>query len=134
MTGVNRVPDDDARILLVPPGGGVPVVRLNGETTVLVAGAQETGGAYALRRNSAPPGFDAVPLHVHRGAEEAFLVTDGELAVYAGGRWRTAPSGSFVLIPRGTEHALGNPSAATVSWITLISPPRTPSGCRPSTS
>ena len=71
--------------MLVPPGGGVPVVRLHGETTVLVVGAEDTNGAYALRRNSAPPRFDAVPLHVHRGAEEAFLVTDGELAVYADG-------------------------------------------------
>jgi quercetin dioxygenase-like cupin family protein len=122
MTGMDRVPADSARIVLVPPGGGVPVVRLHGETTVLVAGAEDTNGAYALRRNSAPPGFDAVPLHVHRSAEEAFLVTDGELAVYAEGRWQTAPSGSFVLIPRWTEHALGNASPATVSWITLISP------------
>jgi hypothetical protein len=27
-----------------------------------------------------------------------------------------------VLIQRGTEHALGNASPASVSWITLISP------------
>jgi len=122
MTGMNRVPDRDGRIVLVPPKRGVPVARLNGETTVLVVGAEDTDGAYALRRNSAPPRFHAVPLHVHRDAEEAFLVTDGELAVYADGHWQTAPSGSFVLIPRGTEHAIGNASPATVSWTTVISP------------
>ena len=32
-----------------------------------------------------------MPLHVHRGAEEAFLATDGELAVYADGEVRAAP-------------------------------------------
>ena len=42
--------------------------------------------------------------------------------MYAGGHWQFAPAGSFVLIPRGTEHSLGNASRATVSWITLISP------------
>jgi quercetin dioxygenase-like cupin family protein len=39
MTGMDRVPADSARIVLVPPGGGVSVVRRHGETTVLVAGA-----------------------------------------------------------------------------------------------
>ncbi|HVH24078.1 MAG TPA: cupin domain-containing protein, partial [Pseudonocardia sp.] len=108
--------------MVVPPDGGTPLIRLNGEQTSLVVGAAETSDAYAVRRNSAPPGFAAVPLHVHRAAEEAFYVTAGELAVYADGRWSGVPAGSFVLIPRGTRHALGNASADPVHWLTFISP------------
>ena len=98
------------------------MIRLNGERTDLVVGAGETNNAYAVRRNSAPAGFAAVPLHVHRGAEEAFYVTEGELSVYADGRWHAMPAGSFVLIPRGTRHALGNAAARPVHWLTLLSP------------
>ena len=72
----------DARLVVVPPDGEIPMIRLNGKQTSLVIGAAETRGAYAVRRNAAPPGFCAVPLHVHREAEEAFQVTEGELAVY----------------------------------------------------
>jgi quercetin dioxygenase-like cupin family protein len=109
-------------LVVVPPDGGTPVIRLNGEHTSLVVGTTETRDAYAVRRNSAPPGFAAVPLHLHRAAEEAFYVTDGELSVYADGRWSRLPAGSFALIPRGVRHALGNDSAEPVHWLTFISP------------
>ena len=98
-------------LVVVPPDGGTPVIRLNGEQTTLVVGAAETSDAYAVRRNSAPPGFAAVPLHVHRAAEEAFYVIEGELAVHADGRWSPVPAGSFALIPRGTQHASATPRA-----------------------
>jgi mannose-6-phosphate isomerase-like protein (cupin superfamily) len=98
------------------------VVRLNGEDTVLAVGEAETRGAYAARLNAAPPGFTAVPLHIHRAAEEAFLVLDGELTVHADGRTVAAPAGAFVLIPRGVVHAIANLGGGPVRWLTLISP------------
>jgi mannose-6-phosphate isomerase-like protein (cupin superfamily) len=61
-------------------------------------------------------------LHIHRDAEEAFLVLDGELTVHAGGRTVAAPAGAFVLIPRGLVHAIANLGGAPVRWLTLISP------------
>ena len=117
--------DDDrsgAGLVLVPPGGGVPVVRLNGEDTVLTVGGAETRGAYAVRLNAAPPRFAAVPLHIHRAAEEAFFVLEGELTVHAAGERVEAPAGSFVLIPRGMVHAIANATSAPVRWLTIISP------------
>jgi quercetin dioxygenase-like cupin family protein len=117
------VGDDEPRsgLTLVPPGGGRRVVRMNGEDTVLVVGEAETRGAYAARLNAAPPGFTAVPLHVHRDADEAFLVLDGELTVQAG-RTVNAPAGAFVLIARGQVHAIANVGTVPVRWLTLISP------------
>ena len=66
-------PTQDPGLVVVPPGHGVPVIRLNGEETELTAGDRETAGAYAVRLNSAPPRFAKVPMHIHREAEEAFL-------------------------------------------------------------
>jgi mannose-6-phosphate isomerase-like protein (cupin superfamily) len=110
------VVDDETsrRLTVVPSGGGIPVVRLNGEETVLTVGDAETRGAYAARLSTAPPGFAAVPLRVHRDAEEGFLVLVGELAVHAGGRVVTAVAGAFVLVPRGLVHAIANRSGVPV--------------------
>jgi quercetin dioxygenase-like cupin family protein len=103
-----------AGVLFVGPGSGVPVVRLNGEHTTIAARAGDTAGAYAVRMNSAPPGFAAVPMHIHLHAEEAFCVLAGELAVHTSDQVIAAPAGSFVLIERGTAHAISNPGTEPV--------------------
>jgi quercetin dioxygenase-like cupin family protein len=112
----------EADLVLVPAGGGRPIDRLHGEATSIVAGRAATRGAYAVRENTAPPGFASVPLHVHRDAEEAFYVLSGVLALQAGDRRVDAAAGSFALIPRGLVHSLANPTAQPVRWLTLISP------------
>jgi quercetin dioxygenase-like cupin family protein len=112
----------EAALLLVPAGGGRVVDRLHGEHTAIVAGRAATRGAYAVRENSAPPGYASVPLHVHRDAEEAFYVLSGVLSLQAGDRRVEAAAGSFALIPRGLVHSLANPASRPVRWLTLISP------------
>jgi mannose-6-phosphate isomerase-like protein (cupin superfamily) len=109
-------------LVTVPPGGGLQVRRLNGEDTRVTAGAEQTRGAYAVRENVAPPRFDAVPMHIHRFAEEAFYVLDGTLTVYTSDRQLDAPTGSFVLVPRDTVHSLANAQTSPVRWLTFISP------------
>jgi quercetin dioxygenase-like cupin family protein len=99
---------DDAAIV-VPPGEGEDVPRRYGERTVVKAAEAETRGAYAVRENTVPAGFGDVPMHVHRGAEEAFYVLEGELTVFTEGRTLAAPTGSFVLIPRGSVHTHRQP-------------------------
>jgi mannose-6-phosphate isomerase-like protein (cupin superfamily) len=112
---------DDA-VIVVPPGAGEVVPRQTGEDTVVKAAEAETRGAYAVRENSAPAGYNAVPFHIHREAEEAFYVLEGELTVFTEDRTLAAPAGSFVLVPRGTVHSLANRGAVPVRWLTLISP------------
>lgn len=109
-------------LVVVAPGEGREVVRLNGERTIIKAGREATRGAYAVRENGAPPGYASVPLHMHRSAEEAFYVLSGRLAVQAGGVRVDVEAGSFALVPRGMVHALANPGAEPVRWLTLISP------------
>lgn len=98
-------------VIVVLPGEGEVVQRRYGERTIVKAAEAETRGAYALRDNSAPAGYNAVPFHLHREAEEAFYVLEGELTVFTEGRTLAAPAGSFVLIPRRTVHSLANRGA-----------------------
>ena len=119
MSGVDGVADD---AVVVPPGEGEVVPRRFGERTVVKAAEAQTRGAYAVRENSVPAGFGGVPFHLHREAEEAFYVLEGELTVFTEGRTLAAPTGAFVLIPRGTVHAIANRGAVPVRWLTLISP------------
>jgi mannose-6-phosphate isomerase-like protein (cupin superfamily) len=109
-------------LVVVAPDEGREVVRLNGERTIIKAGREATRGAYAVRENGAPPGYASVPLHIHRNAEEAFYVLSGRLAVQAGDVRVDVEAGSFALVPRGMVHALANPGAEPVRWLTLISP------------
>jgi hypothetical protein len=73
-------------VIVVAPAEGREVTRVNGERTVINAGRGVTRGAYAVRENTVPPAFTAVPSHIHRDAEEAFYVLSGRLSVLAGER------------------------------------------------
>jgi mannose-6-phosphate isomerase-like protein (cupin superfamily) len=109
-------------IIVVAPGAGKSVRRLYGEQTVIKVSGAETGDAYAVRENMVPAGYDAVPFHIHRGAEEAFYILEGTMTVSTPERTMDAPAGSFVLIRRGTVHTLANPGTTPLRWLTFISP------------
>jgi len=109
-------------LVWVPPGGARQVRRLNGGETAVLADGTSTEDAYTVRLNTVPPRFEKAPLHLHRGAEEAFFVLSGTLAVLADGRRLDAAADSFVLIPRGTPHSLANLTDEPTDWMTLISP------------
>ena len=111
-----------AGLVVVGPGEGRQLLRLNGEETVVKIGKADTRDAYAVRENRVPPGFAGVPRHVHRDAEEAFYVLAGRLALWAAGERVDAPAGTFVLVPRGTVHSLANLGDEPVRWVTVISP------------
>jgi hypothetical protein len=70
--------------VVLPSGGGFQVRRLSGEDTRIITVAGQTSGAYAVRENEAPPRYNAVPMHIHRFAEEAFYVLP-----------RTSPTGCW---------------------------------------
>jgi hypothetical protein len=90
---VQAVSEDE--VVVVPAGEGRVVPRRYGEHTTVKAGKTETRGAYAVRENTVPAGFGGVPLHLHREAEEAFYVLEGELTVFTeAGRWRRPPARS----------------------------------------
>lgn len=105
---------------VVQPGEGRRVTAL-GSTYTTKAAAETTKGAYALVEEE----FwgDPTPLHSHANAEEAFYVLSGEVAAWIGTDETVARTGSFLLVPRGTPHALRRLSAEPVLLLTVISPP-----------
>jgi mannose-6-phosphate isomerase-like protein (cupin superfamily) len=109
-------------VVILPPGEGTTVRRRYGEQTVIKVGEAETQGAYAVRENAVPAGFDRVPYHIHHTAEEAFYILEGQMTLFTPNGEREAPAGTFVLIPRGTEHAFANHGATPLRWLTFISP------------
>ncbi len=92
-------------------------------TTVVKATASDTAGAYAAREHLVPAGQGMAHLHAHHAMEEAFVVLEGELAFQLEGRQVTLGAGGFVLVPRGTRHTFGNPSARPARCLVLFSPP-----------
>src|SRR5438094_6448711 len=71
----------------------------------LIVSKAETNGALAVAEFRGSEGPWTVP-HVHRGLEESFYVLDGTFEFTCGDRELEAPQGSFVLVPRGTPHAM----------------------------
>ena len=69
------------------------LARRYGEQTVIKAAEADTRGAYAVRENAVPAGFGGVPMHLHREAEEAFYVLEGELTVHLQDRVLAASAG-----------------------------------------
>jgi len=70
---------------------------------VMLATGEQTGGGYSLMWELCPRGSGPGP-HYH-DQDELFFVIDGEITYLAAGKELKAPSGSFVLIPRGTVHS-----------------------------
>jgi len=92
-----------------------------GMEVVVVAGAEATGGAYAVYRIEAPPGV-GTPLHTQTREDEAFYVLEGTFEVTRDGEVVTAGPGGYVMIPRGVAHAFRNAGNAAGRLLGIASP------------
>ncbi len=92
------------RSIVLPPGEG-RAVSVRGNTAIFKATGESTEGAFSVTEWVAPPAADpGPPAHVHRDADEAFYVLDGEFAIQVGRHTIRASAGSFILVPRGQVH------------------------------
>ncbi len=104
---------------VIRPGDGSRLTALGSTYTVKEDGTASRG-AYELVEEE----FwgETTPLHAHTVSEEAFYVLSGEAAVWLGDAEVPAGPGSFVLVPRGSPHALRRVSTEPVRMLTLVSP------------
>ncbi len=116
-TGSGRTP---GVTLVVLPGMGSRTSAL-ASTYTMKADSDAIAGAYSLVEEEFSG--DTTPLHVHVGAEEAFYVLSGRVAAWASESETGLEAGTFLLVPRGTPHALRRVDPAPVRMLTLISPP-----------
>lgn len=82
----------------------------------------DTGGSYSIHDNIIPPGSPGPRPHIHRDHDEAFYVLEGVLTVRVGPRTITAPTGSFVVVPRGVVHQPSNPGTEPTRVLLMFSP------------
>jgi quercetin dioxygenase-like cupin family protein len=83
---------------------------------------EETGGGHSIHDNTIPPGSPGPRPHIHRHHDETFYVLEGELTVRVETRKITAPTGSFVVVPRGTVHQPSNPGTEPTRVLIIFSP------------
>ncbi len=84
------------------PGEGRSI-DLGGFRMSVKATDEQTNGAFSLLEADEPAGFGP-PLHIHRGAAEAFYVVEGEYIIFLDDREFVCPAGSFIFIPAGLPH------------------------------
>jgi quercetin dioxygenase-like cupin family protein len=94
------------------PGGVEAVIRVRGE---------ETGGAFTLLTDTAPPGW-LLPPHRHGGAAETICVTGGRLWMTVDGERLELGPGEAVHIPAGVRHEGGTLGAEPIARVVLFSP------------
>jgi len=69
-----------------------------------------------------PPGF-STGLHVHRMMEETFFVLEGECSWQVGDEHVCATPGTFLFLPPGVAHNIGNASDKAARILMTVSPP-----------
>jgi mannose-6-phosphate isomerase-like protein (cupin superfamily) len=83
--------------------------------------AADTGGVFDLVEAEGRAG-DMPPLHVHRDADETFVVVEGQLSIHLpDGAVVLGPGGSC-FAPRGVPHAY-RVESGTARWFAIGSPP-----------
>lgn len=121
----------EIKAVTLGPGEGRGVPDPMDFPMVMKAWSGATHGAYAMAEMMKPPGVGPTP-HVHPDAEEAFYVLEGELEFKVSAGIFVAPAGSFVLVPRGVEHAFRNSGDTEARYLGIMSPPIRTTVRRPS--
>jgi len=97
-----------------------PAYLSAGELIIVLAGADQTGGAFGLMESVMAKG-DEPPPHVHHREDESFFVLEGDLTVRVGDDVFSASPGAFVFCPRDVPHLLTLHSEQ-VRALTLVTP------------
>ena len=86
---------------------------LGGDGNFVIAEWRDPGGP------PGPPRFIAPP-HLHRNDDEAWYVLEGTLCVRLGEEVVQVPSGSSVMVPRGTVHTYWNPAETPCRYLLIM--------------
>ena len=81
----------------------------------------ETGGAFVLLTDEAPPGW-ALPPHRHANESETIHITAGALWMEVEGERTELRAGESVHIPRGTLHTGGTLGDDPVQRVVIFAP------------
>ena len=93
----------------------------DGEVQAVRVDSRVTGGAYSVIESLAEPG-GAVPAHLHRNADEHFLVISGRYRIAIGDTILDATPGTRATVPRNTAHSWRNIATQESRLLTILTP------------
>ena len=105
----------------VAPGEGEVVLR-GGVGVIRKISSVATGGTFSVVEHPLEPGALAAPPHTHADVDEYSFVIEGEIRVMMGEETFRAPTGAYVLKPRGVPHTFWNPGPKPARVLEIISP------------
>lgn len=109
-----------AQAVVRMPGEG-KIVKLGGEPLAFLVTGKDSKHS-CMFEWTVPAGF-FTGLHVHRVQEETFYALEGECKWQVGGRMIDAKPGTYVFIPPGIPHNIGNATDKPARVIMTVSPP-----------
>jgi len=99
-------------------------VSLGPNTVSFILSGEETNGRYSVTEfGAAPPPAPAAPMHIHKKEDEAMYVLEGNFRLSLDKRTIPAPTGSFVLVRRGTLHTIANLGPGVGRLLIFLTPP-----------
>jgi quercetin dioxygenase-like cupin family protein len=110
----------NARAVIRKAGEGEGV-RLAGQPLVFLVTGESTKHTSMFHWTVAP-GF-STGLHVHAVQEETFYVLEGECEWQIGEERVKAGPGTYVIIPPGVPHSIGNAGGSPARMLMTVSPP-----------
>lgn len=110
-----------AEPFFVVPGKGKPLKGRFGHESLVLAGAERTGGSISFLNHTVAPKAGP-PLHLHSQEDEMWYVLEGEFRFNAGHRMFHAPAGSLMFVPRGIPHAPQNVQDVPSRFLEMYTP------------
>jgi len=93
-----------------------------GTLMIIKATGEDTGGAFSLFEQLAPPGFGP-PLHIHHREDEPFWVLEGRVRFRCGDREFVMEGGGYVFLPKGIPHAFRIEGSTPARLMQMTLPP-----------
>jgi mannose-6-phosphate isomerase-like protein (cupin superfamily) len=103
------------QVIVIPPGQGHRI----GNVEFLARSVDTPRFNFSIIEIAAGRELEA---HVHEGEDDAFYILEGQMIFTVDGKDVAAPSGTFVLVPPGTEHAFRNKGATPVRMLNIHAP------------
>jgi mannose-6-phosphate isomerase-like protein (cupin superfamily) len=108
-------------ILVIEPTEDRSIPIGSTKSTIMVH-STETGGRYSLIEHALPPQTSGQPLHVHQHYSHAWYILAGKIELTCGKKIIQAGAGTFVFVPRGTNHSLRNSGNEPARILEIDSP------------
>ncbi len=119
---VHMMAADSGKEVVREPGQNTTVQLGPNKITFLLSG-EETGGEYSVTEFQAapPPAPSALP-HIHKDADEAMYVLEGDFTVHIRDQLQHLPKGGFVLVRKGTLHTIANTGTTEGKLLIVLTP------------